>query len=181
MFSADSGQGEPTDVTDDNILHACTALNARINKQIDSLVQKYQTDPLLGESFDPNSVPSDTRGCRLVKGLTHADTRKHVNKQQCGIVKSTWSNYTGDAWLYSSLSLKSHSLNAWPYTLQLNSLMIVVYPKQANIPREVMVAHSVSSNRWVRSYPRSAIAAVPPKPLEHYFYSAAKPKCTLNT
>ena len=51
---ADSNQGEPTDITDNNILHAGTALSAILNKQIKSLVQTYQTDRFFCESFDPD-------------------------------------------------------------------------------------------------------------------------------
>ena len=44
VFSADSGKGKSTDITEDSILQACTALNARINQQIKGLVQTYQND-----------------------------------------------------------------------------------------------------------------------------------------
>ena len=54
VFSADSGKGKSTDITEDSILQACTAINARINQQIKSLVQTYQNDPMLCESFDPD-------------------------------------------------------------------------------------------------------------------------------
>ena len=43
-----------TDITEDDILQACTALNPRINQQIKSLVQTYQNDPRLCAPFDPD-------------------------------------------------------------------------------------------------------------------------------
>ena len=56
MFSADSGQGEPTDITDDNILYAIP-------------------------TFDHHfvlSTPTDTGDYRLSKGFTQTDTPKHA-------------------------------------------------------------------------------------------------------
>ena len=56
VFSADLGKGKSTDITEDSILQACTALNVRMNQQIKNLVQTYQNDPILCESFDPDAM-----------------------------------------------------------------------------------------------------------------------------
>ena len=56
VFSADLGKGKSTDITEDSILQACTALNVRMNQQIKNLVQTYQNDPMLCESFDPDAM-----------------------------------------------------------------------------------------------------------------------------
>ena len=60
VFSADSGQGEPTDITDNNILDAMPTLHHHIKHHYFVL-----------------SISIDTRGYRVVKGLTHTGTTKH--------------------------------------------------------------------------------------------------------
>ena len=42
-------EAKSTDVTEDNIPQVCTALNSRINQQIESLVQTYQNDCMFCE------------------------------------------------------------------------------------------------------------------------------------
>ena len=56
MAGRPGSKAKSTDITDseDDILQACTALNPRINQQIESLVQTYQNDPMLCEPFDPD-------------------------------------------------------------------------------------------------------------------------------
>ena len=55
MAGRPGSEAKSTDITDseDDILQACTALNPRINQQIESLVT-YQNDPMLCEPFDPD-------------------------------------------------------------------------------------------------------------------------------
>jgi len=43
-------------LSDESILQACTALNMRMNKQIRTLIQKYQKDPLLCAAFNPETL-----------------------------------------------------------------------------------------------------------------------------
>ena len=54
MAGRPGSEAKSTDITEDDILQACTALNPRINQQIESLVQTYQNDPMLCEPFDPD-------------------------------------------------------------------------------------------------------------------------------
>ena len=49
VLKADSGK-----LTGDTILQACLALNVRMNRQVHSIIQTYQNDPWLCESFDPD-------------------------------------------------------------------------------------------------------------------------------
>ena len=56
VFSVDLGECKPTEITQHNILQACTVLNTSINKKIKSLVKTYQNNPLLCESFDPDVI-----------------------------------------------------------------------------------------------------------------------------
>ena len=51
MAGRPGSEAKSTDITEDDILQACTALNPRI---IESLVQTYQNDPMLCEPFDPD-------------------------------------------------------------------------------------------------------------------------------
>ena len=61
MAGRPGSEAKSTDITEDDILQACTALNPRINQQIESLVQTYQNDPMLCEPFDPGTTwsPAD--------------------------------------------------------------------------------------------------------------------------
>ena len=54
MAGRPGSEAKSTDITEDDILQACTALNPRINQHIESLVQTYQNDPMLCEPFDPD-------------------------------------------------------------------------------------------------------------------------------